>query len=184
MDHVRDAYSAIADRYIDLFGTVGQTDPDDLAFVERHLTIRPGTVIDLGCGPGHLTGFLRSLGVDAVGVDPVPEFIAHARAAHPDGAYRLGSLETLGAAGYAGILAWFSLIHLPPSELDGALATLRSVTADEVGPFDHKVTTAYRWPTDEISRRLQRAGFAEVDHLHRPADGTHRDYGAIAATYV
>lgn len=195
MDHVRDAYASIADRYIDLFGTVGQTHPDDLAFVERHLTIRTGTVLDLGCGPGHLTGHLRSLGVDAVGVDPVPEFIAHARATHPDGDYRLGSLETVGGL-YAGILAWFSLIHLPPSEVDGAFATLRRLMtpggtlvvgyfeADEVGPFDHTVTTAYRWPADEVSTRLDKAGFAEVDRMHRLAARTNRPYGAIAATYV
>jgi SAM-dependent methyltransferase len=193
VDHVRDAYSSVADRYIELFGTVAQTHADDLAFIERHLTIRPGRVLDLGCGPGHLTAHLRSRGVDAVGIDPVPEFVAHARAAHPDGDYRPGSLETLDAAEYAGILAWFSLIHLPPHEVDGALAALRRVTApagtlvvgffsaDEVGPFDHKVTTAYRWPPDEVAARLKRAGFAEVDRTHRPADGTHRPYGAIAA---
>jgi len=36
---------------------------------------------DLGCGPGHITGYLRSLGVDATGIDMVPEVIAHAQAA-------------------------------------------------------------------------------------------------------
>ena len=48
------------------------------------------SVLDLGCGPGHLTDYLRSLGVDAMGIDMVPEFIAHAKATHPTGRYQLG----------------------------------------------------------------------------------------------
>jgi SAM-dependent methyltransferase len=35
---------------------------DDLALIARHLSVRPGTVLDVGCGPGHLTAHLRSLG--------------------------------------------------------------------------------------------------------------------------
>ena len=83
VEQVRDAYASVADLYIELFGTSQQVHADDLAFIGRHLAIRPGTVLDLGCGPGHITGYLRSLGVDAMGIDMVPEFIAHAKAAHP-----------------------------------------------------------------------------------------------------
>jgi hypothetical protein len=49
------------------------------------------------------------------------------------------------------------------------------------GLFDHKVMTAYRWPVDEFSERLARAGFAEVERLRRPGDGTYRPHAAIAA---
>ena len=195
VERIRDAYAAIADLYIDLFGASHQVHPDDLALIGRHLAIRPGTVLDLGCGPGHLTGHLRSLGVDAIGIDLVPEFLAHARAAHPDGTYRLGSMKSLdaGDGSVAGILSWYSLIHLPPPELDGVLAEFRRAIApagtlvvgffdgDEVEAFDHKVATAYRWPVDEFSERLARAGFTEVERQHRPGDGTHRPLAAIAA---
>ncbi|MEU9508668.1 methyltransferase domain-containing protein [Micromonospora sp. NPDC048170] len=195
VEQIRDAYSSVAALYIELFGTRQQVHPDDLAFIGRHLSIRPGAVLDLGCGPGHLTDYLRSLGVDATGIDMVPEFVAHARAAHPHGRYRLGSMRSLDVEdrSIAGILAWFSLIHLPPRDLDEALAEFRRVTApagtlvvgffdgDEVAAFDHKVATAYRWPVDELSARLTRAGFSEVERLHPPSDGTHRPYAAIAA---
>lgn len=192
---VRDAYASVAGLYIELFGTTQQVAADDLAFIGRHLSIRPGNVLDLGCGPGHITGYLRSLGVDAIGVDLVPEFIAHAKAAHPTGRYELGSMRSLDvdSGSVAGILAWFSLIHLPPQELDGVLADFRRMIApggtlvvgffdgDEVAAFDHKVVTAYRWPVDEFSERLTRAGLTEVERRHRPSDGTHRPYAAIAA---
>ena len=195
VERVRDAYASVAELYIDLFGTSGKVHADDLAMIGRHLTGRAGTVLDLGCGPGHLTDYLRSLGVEAVGIDMVPEFIAHANATHPDGTYRRGSMTSLdvGDHSIAGILAWYSLIHLPPQELDAVLTEFRRVMTsagvlvvgffdgDEVGPFDHKVVTAYRWPVDEFSERLTRAGFTEVERRRRPRDGTHRPHAAIAA---
>ncbi|MFD0971712.1 class I SAM-dependent DNA methyltransferase [Plantactinospora endophytica] len=195
-DQVRQAYASVADLYIELFGTREQVHADDLAFIRRHLTGQPGTVLDLGCGPGHLTDYLRSFGVDATGIDLVPEFIAHARATHPNGSHQLGSMENLGVANHsvAGILAWGSLIHLPPQALDGVLAEFRRAMApagtlvlalfvgDEVAAFDHKVVTAYRWPVDEFSERLARAGFTEVERLQRPAEGAARPHAAVAAT--
>jgi SAM-dependent methyltransferase len=195
VERVRQAYASVAELYIELFGTKEQVHADDLAFIGRHLRDRPGTVLDLGCGPGQITRYLCSLGVEATGVDLVPEFIAHARATHPTGAYRLGSMDDLDVADHsvAGILAWYSLIHLPPQDVDGVLAEFRRMMApagtlvlgvfdgDEVAGFDHKVVTAYRWPLDEVSERLRRAGFTEVERLRRPGEGTHRPHAAIAA---
>ena len=92
-----------------------------------------------------------------------------------------------------GILAWYSLIHLPPPDLDKVLAEFRRVITpagtlvvgffdgDELATFDHKVVTAYRWPVDELAERLTRAGFTEVERERRPGDGTHRPHAAIAA---
>jgi SAM-dependent methyltransferase len=194
-EQVRDAYASVAGLYIELFGTSAAVHADDLALIERHLSKRPGTVLDLGCGPGHLTAHLRSLGVDAVGIDLVPEFIAHAKATHPDGDYRLGSMTNLGVpdGSVAGILSYYSLIHLPPPDLDAVLVEFRRVLApggslvvgfvdgDEVGAFDHKVVTAYRWSVGELSERLARAGFTTVEHLRRPGDDTQRPQGTIAA---
>ena len=194
-EQVRQSYASIADLYIELFGTSQRVHPDDLAFIARHLGSRPGAVLDLGCGPGHITGYLRALGADATGIDMVPEFIDHARAAHPGGRYELGSLERLDAADHsvAGILAWYSLIHLPPRDVHGVLTEFRRAMApagtlvlglfdgDEVAAFDHKVVTAYRWPADEMSERLARAGFTEVGRLQRRADGDHRAHVALAA---
>ncbi|HMG41155.1 MAG TPA: class I SAM-dependent methyltransferase, partial [Acidimicrobiales bacterium] len=68
----------MAEQYIELISST-QVHADDLALIARHLSIRPGAVLDVGCGPGHLTAHLRSLEVDATGLDLVPEFIDHAR---------------------------------------------------------------------------------------------------------
>ncbi|GAB7052952.1 class I SAM-dependent methyltransferase [Catenuloplanes indicus] len=194
-ERIRRSYTAVADLYIALFGAADRVHADDLAFIGRHLAGHRGPVLDLGCGPGHLTAHLRALGADATGIDLVPAFIAHARATHPDGRYRLGSLDALDAAGHsvAGLLAFYSLIHLPPPDLHRVLTEFRRVTAPggtlvlgffegpETEAFDHKVTTAYRYPVDEMSDRLARAGFTETDRLQRPAEDGHRPHAMLAA---
>src|ERR1700710_2648150 len=80
---VAQAYSSLAGRYIELFGSVDSVDPDDLRLIDAHLGGLTGPVLDLGCGPGHLSGFLARTGSDVTGIDLVPEFIAHARQVHP-----------------------------------------------------------------------------------------------------
>jgi len=173
---------------------------DDLALIDRHLSVRSGAVLDVGCGPGHLTAHLRSLDIDAVGLDLVPEFIDHARATYPDGRYEIGSACQLPVPdqSVAGLLAWYSLIHVPPDDLDAVLTELRRAVVPAgtlvagffdgavVGPFDHRVTTAYFWSVDEVSARLRRAGFSEVERSLRPGttEPGHRPHAALAAIAV
>ncbi len=181
---VRQAYGAVAAKYIELFGNSAQVHVDDLAFIVRYLSIRPGVVLDVGCGPGHLTAHLRSHDVNATGIDLTPEFIDHARAAYPDGHYEIGTMASLPVANgsVAGILAWYSLIHLSPDDLDAVLDELRRASAPgaqmvigffdgpELSTFEHKVVLAYHWPVDEFSDRLRRAGFLEIARYQRSGD--------------
>src|SRR4051812_36639980 len=90
-ESVQRAYSSLARQYIDALGSVEQVHPDDLAFIRRHLGQARGRVLDIGCGPGHLSGFLHSLDVDVSGIDLVPEFLAHARRSHPGVGFEVGS---------------------------------------------------------------------------------------------
>lgn len=186
----------MAEQYIELVSST-PAHADDLALITRHLSIRPGAVLDVGCGPGHLTAHLRSLEVDATGLDLVPEFLDHARLAHPDGRYALGSMHQLPVPdnSLAGILAWYSLIHVAPDDLDGVLAELRRAMApagtlvvgcfdgEEVVAFDHRVVTAYYWPVEAFAERLRQAGFTEIDRQRRPgvAEPGHRPHAAIVA---
>ena len=193
---VRDAYSRMSGQYIDLFDEVSPNDPD-AALIRKYLTGLPGLVLDLGCGPGLWTAHLHGLGVDVIGIDVVPEFVAHARVAHPGPEFRLGSLidGKASEASVEGILAWYSLIHLPPAELGGALAEFRRLLTpagmlvlgffdsdDGVASFDHKVVQAYRWPADALVAKLAEAGFTEVERVRRQvADRPDRRYAAVVA---
>ena len=194
---VRDAYSSVSEQYIDLVDGGRQDDEDDTALVLRHLTGIPGPVLDLGCGPGHWTARLHAAGADVTGVDMVPEFIAHARATHPGPAFRLGSMTEVDVPEHsvAGILAWYSTIHLPPAELDRVLAGFRRLlrssgvlvvgffdSDDGVRVFDHQDVTAYRWPAEDFARHLADAGFTEVQRLRKQSpDRPDRKFAAIAA---
>ena len=194
---MRDAYSSKAEQYLQLVEHEWRNDDDDAALVRRHLTGLAGPVLDLGCGPGHWTAFLHELGADVTGVDVVPEFIAHARATRPGPEFRLGSMTELDAPEHslAGILAWYSTIHLPPPDLDRVLTGFRRLLAtggvlvvgffdsdDDVTVFDHKVITAYRWPADVLAAHLAEAGFHEVQRLQQQSpERPDRRYAAIAA---
>ncbi len=53
---------------------------------------------------------------------------------------------------------------------------------DGVGPFDHRVTTAFRWPAEVFAERLTAAGFHELERRQRTApERPDRRYAAIAA---
>ncbi|WP_435243271.1 class I SAM-dependent DNA methyltransferase [Streptomyces cucumeris] len=78
-----------------------------------------GSVADVGCGPGRITAHLRQLGVDAFGIDLSPGMIEAARRDHPGLQFELGSMTDLdlGDGSMAGLVAWYSLIHIPDTEI-------------------------------------------------------------------
>jgi SAM-dependent methyltransferase len=191
---VRDAYAARAAEYIQLFGSI-----EAAAAIDRELVLTwaqrvDGPIIDVGCGPGQWTDYLREHGVDIEGVEPVPEFVDEARRRHPGVAYRIGRADRLGVAdaSLGGILAWFSLIHTDADEIDGILTEfarcIRSggglllgfFEGPALAAFDHAVTTAYFWPVDLLSSRVERAGFV-VTNTHTRTDPGTRPQGALIA---
>ena len=193
-DAVRDAYAQRSAEYIDLFGSMSSVDPRDRALVAEWADGLSGPVVDAGCGPGQWTAFLRERRLDARGVDQVPEFIERARKVHPSVPFSLGSLESLDAApsSVGGVLAWYSLIHYAPEDVGRPLREFARVlrpgggllvglfTWDEVGPFDHAVAPAWRWPVDAFAAELAAAGF-EVEDTRSRADAVARPLGAIVA---
>ncbi|MGV9750557.1 class I SAM-dependent methyltransferase [Nocardia farcinica] len=56
---------------------------------------RGGRVLDAGCGPGRLGGYLYAVGHTVVGVDVDPELIAAAEADHPGPTWLVGDLAEL-----------------------------------------------------------------------------------------
>ncbi|MBV6698639.1 class I SAM-dependent methyltransferase [Kitasatospora aureofaciens] len=186
------AYDAVAVRYADLVrdGLAGL--PLDRSFVaafaECVRASGAGPVADLGCGPGYVAAYLRDQGRDVFGIDLSPSLIEIARTTYPGLRFDVGSMDALDLADgeLGGIVSWYSVIHTPPAELPSYLAEFRRVLAPgghvllaffeaeggPVTPFDHKVTTAYRWPIDEIAQLAGKAGFAEVGRMLRePREG-------------
>lgn len=67
-----------------------------------------GPVLDVGCGPGTITAYLRERGVDASGVDLSPRMIEHARRLHPECDFSVGSATELSleSESLGGVLGW------------------------------------------------------------------------------
>ena len=85
------------------------------------------TALDVGCGAGRSTRFLRRLGFDVVGVDISAEMVALAREADPEGSYRLvpdGALNLVGAGTLDLALSAFTFDNVPSWETKERLLRL------------------------------------------------------------
>ncbi|MFE9555868.1 class I SAM-dependent DNA methyltransferase [Streptomyces sp. NPDC006692] len=187
-----DAYDAVAVLYAELFRDAYAELPLDravlAAFADSVRAAGAGPVAELGCGPGHVTAHLRDLGLDVFGVDLSPVMIDLARRDYPDLRFEVGSMDALDLADgtLAGIASWYSVIHTPPHEIPAYIGEFARLLApgghlllaffesegDPVTAFDHKVTTAYRWPIDDLAALAREAGFTEVGRMLRePREG-------------
>lgn len=192
---VQRAYGARAAEYAEHLGVMEAVAEPDRDLVLSWAQTLTGPVLDVGCGPGHWTAYLHKQGVEITGIDPTPEFIAHARTAHPGVAFRDGQAERLDVpdGSLSGVLAWYSLIHSEPGDVSAALVEfaralrpgggllLGFFEGPAVEPFDHAITTAYRWPVDALTAVVQHAGFT-VTETHTRTDPVVRPHGAIVAT--
>ncbi|MCM3657651.1 class I SAM-dependent methyltransferase [Agromyces mediolanus] len=194
VEAVSAAYGARSAEYVERFGGIDAAADADRRALLAWASGVTGPALDVGCGPGQWTAFLARHGLDIEGVDPTPEFVAAARLRHPTERFRLGRAEELGVddASLGGILAWFSLIHTPPDAIDLALEEFARALAPAgslalgffEGPeresFPHAVTTAYFWPLDELTARVEGVGFTITDAQARTDPGVRRQ-GLILA---
>jgi SAM-dependent methyltransferase len=100
-------------------------------FAELVLTAGGGPVADIGCGTGRVTGHLHGLGVDVFGIDLSPGMLAIARRDHPGLRFEVGSMTALDVpdAALAGLMAYYSTIHIPDELLPHVFAEFYRVLA-------------------------------------------------------
>lgn len=128
-----------------------------------------GTVLDLGCGPGHCAAVMAEAGLQVTATDASGEMVALA-AAHPGvTALQAGFDDISGEDVYDGIWANFSLLHAPREKMPDYLAALAQAlkpggifhigmksgtgsARDAIG----RLYTYYR--RDELEQLLQNAG--------------------------
>ncbi|MBM0232218.1 class I SAM-dependent methyltransferase [Micromonospora sp. STR1_7] len=129
----RTSYDTVAVSYAHLVRDLLAAAPYERAalalFAELVNATGGGPVADVGCGTGRITAHLHTLGVDAFGIDLSPGMIAVARRDHPGLRFEVGSMTDLDLAdgSVAGLIAWYSLIHIPDDQLGAVLAHFRRV---------------------------------------------------------
>lgn len=114
-------YAAQAEKYAKL-ATLDMERPH----VERFISQMPrgARVLDIGCGPGVVTGAFAAAGMEAEAWDPVPEMVAMA-AAEPGVTARQAVYADLVAEDvYDGIWANFSMLHTPLANWPGQFAAV------------------------------------------------------------
>lgn len=154
------------------------------AFAEQVGSLGP--IADLGCGPGHVAAFLAKLGAPVTGFDLSSGMVAQARQRYPHLAFDQGDLRALEIpdATFGGIVAFYSIIHLAPSELvptfrewhrvlqPGGRTLLAFHSGDRVVHLDswweQPVDLDFRfWPTGTVSDALRQAEFTIEALLQR-----------------
>jgi SAM-dependent methyltransferase len=129
----RASYDTVAASYADQVRNLLAETPYERAilalFADLVLAGGDGPVADVGCGPGRITAYLRDLDLDAFGIDLSPAMIDIARREHPDLRFEVGSMTDLDLpdASVAGLVAWYSLIHIPDDEVGPVLTHFRRV---------------------------------------------------------
>lgn len=209
---IRTSYDTVAASYADLLRNSLDEQP-----VVRHLLALfaemvhdagGGPVADVGCGTGRVTAHLRGLGVDAFGVDLSPGMIAMAHRDHPGIRFDVGSMTDLDLAdgSVTGVLAWFSIIHVPDEEVRKAFLQFHRVLGPGgvllLGFFAGDGTTlktqgygghpmkvyVHRRTVEQVVEWLDEAGFrTEVRLLHRVDEtvaGGMLIARPLAATYI
>lgn len=196
LDAVRESYDRVADTYAEMVATTGMGD------IRRHPWLKAsidafadsvaglGPVLDVGCGPGTVTGYLAERGLDVSGVDLSPRMIENARRLYPHCRFDVASATelSLGEASLGGVLGWWSLFNLPRDVLPQVLAMFARalkpgghlITATHVGDEDLARTEAYggvpvrwtthKWRPEQFVTLIARAGLRPIAELRLPAD--------------
>ena len=125
------SYDHVAQQYTETFVAELARKPFDRqllhAFADR---VRDqGMVCDLGCGPGHVARYLKDWGVEVWGVDLSAAMVQCSTQRHPDIPFHKGDMRALDfpPASFAGIAAFYSLIHLQRPEVPPTLRELYRV---------------------------------------------------------
>ncbi|MFE9915338.1 class I SAM-dependent DNA methyltransferase [Micromonospora sp. NPDC005553] len=133
LSDTRTSYDTVAVSYARLVRDLLAEAPYERAalasFAELVLAAGGGPVADVGCGTGRITAHLHTLGVDAFGIDLSPGMIDVARRDHSELRFEVGSMTDLDLAdgSVAGLVAWYSLIHIPDDQIGVVFAHFRRV---------------------------------------------------------
>ncbi|MEV6413751.1 methyltransferase domain-containing protein [Kribbella sp. NPDC051718] len=198
----RASYDAVAESYAEFIAGKLEGLPMMRAVLGAFAELVNGPAAEIGCGPGNITSYLASLGMDVHGIDLSPRMVEIARTAYPTLRFEVGSMTSLelGDCSLGGLVAWYSIHHLPPVELPGVLAGFhrilspggRLLIGSHAGVEEHRKPTegyggipvsyeSFIQPPERIVAAVQAAGFTVTAELIEPGDKPGRKYLSLFA---
>jgi SAM-dependent methyltransferase len=128
---VQSSYDLVADEYARRIFDELEHKPLDRQLLDRFAARVQaiGPSCDVGCGPGHLARYLHERGTQVIGVDLSPEMVSHARRLNPGIEFKQGDMRSLDVedGAWGGIVAFYSLIHIPRPEVTEVLREFKRV---------------------------------------------------------
>ena len=203
LTRTRIAYDRVAVAYAEISHGELSSNPHDRAVLALFAELAgPGPVLEVGCGPGRVTGHLAGLGLEMSGLDLSPGMIGEARRRFPELTFTVGSMDALDRPDgeLAGLVGWYSIIHTPPERRPDQFAEFARVLrpggwlalAFQVGDgprhldraYGHEIDLdAYRLDPDRIAGLLADAGLAvQTQIVRRPRGSEKTDQAYLLAT--
>lgn len=111
------AYDIVAETYEDRFVDELDGKPRDRQLLDGLAAGSRGLIVDLGCGPGQIGGYLKQQGPEVIGVD-----VSHAMAVRASDRLTSTVLADIRSLPFrqgavSGIVAFYSMIHLSRADL-------------------------------------------------------------------
>jgi SAM-dependent methyltransferase len=123
------SYDSVAAEFVEeFFGELARK-PFDCQLLDRFAEVMrgKGQVCEIGCGPGQIARYLKDRGVDMRGIDLSQQMVDHAKRLNSDITFEKGdmrALATLPDSSLAGVVLFYSIIHL---KRDDVLPTLKEL---------------------------------------------------------
>jgi len=128
---VETSYNLVADEYVQRIYHELEHKPLDRQLLDRFAAgVRDiGLACDLGCGPGHVARYLRERGAQVCGIDLSHQMVERARRLNPGIDFKQGDMlaQKVEDEAWAGIAAFYSIIHVPRGDVVRALREFRRV---------------------------------------------------------
>ncbi len=128
-----EGWSAVASTYVELLFHELDGKPFDRSMLEEFASLAHDhlPVLDLGCGPGHVSKHLLGRGLAMHGIDLSPEMIRLAKSLVPGATFEVGDLLSLDLprGEYGGALLLYSLINLVRDDVPSVLAAVSKALA-------------------------------------------------------
>ncbi len=189
LENLQATYDCVAEEYAQRIFDELLYKPLDRQMLDRLVAGVPadGVICDLGCGPGHVARYLHDRGARVIGVDLSAQMIEQARLLNPDIEFKQGNMLALDVANeaWAGIAAFYSIIHIPREKVVMALREFKRVLqlggwlllafhlGTEVLHLDewweqHVSADFVFFQSSEMQNYLQAAGFNVEEIIERP----------------
>ncbi len=188
IEHIKASYNSVATKYTDAFFNELDHKPLDRHLLEEFTSkVRyDSKICDLGCGPGHISRFLKDRDKDVFGIDLSNEMLNIAKVKNPDIDYKIGNMMDLELQdnSLGGVVSFYSIVHCTINEVEGVFKEVwRVLEKDGLlflsfhsgtqilhvdSLFDEKVNLDYMFfDTEEIVGILKRVGFRIMEAVTR-----------------